>query len=409
MKKTWTVKWTVKFNALKPLALVAAGGLATQMASGQCVAPPPGIVAWWSGDGNAADIAGTNSGTLKNGATYAPGLVGQAFNFDGVDDCVEATTSELFNFNGGQGDFTIEAWIKPEDLRPCGFLAKATPSPYSGWSFGFTADGSLFFTGIGKWTAQTPPGAVQAGVWQHVAIARTGSSYRLFKNGIEVAAIAHSGNLETSTTALRIGTTYADWTQYRFAGLIDEPAIYNRALSSNEIATIYTAGSAGKCKSAPMSITTQPQSQVGYWGRDVVFSVAVTNATPPVGYQWRKDSTPLLDATNSTIFLTNLQSTNAGTYTVVVTDALTNLTSLPANLTVNPAGVGIALYAGVTIDGVTNQTYGVQSTLDLGNTNSWVGRANVTLTNATQLWYDSQPATQPQTYYRVVPGPISIP
>ena len=63
----------------------------------------------------------------------------------------------------------------------------------------------------------------------------------------------------------------------------------------------------------------------------------------------------------------------------------------------------------MTIDGVAGQTYGVQSTLDLSNTNSWVGRTNLTLTNATQLWYDSQPATQPQTYYRVVPGPISIP
>ena len=74
--------------------------------------------------------------------------------------------------------------------------------------------------------------------------------------------------------------------------------------------------------------------------------------------------------------------------------------------------VSIALYAGfpgLTIDGVVGQTYGVQSTLDLSNTNSWVGRTNITLTTPTYLWYDSQPATQPQTYYRVLPGPISIP
>ena len=75
----------------------------------------------------------------------------------------------------------------------------------------------------------------------------------------------------------------------------------------------------------------------------------------------------------------------------------------------NPAGVSLALYPGIAIDGVVSQTYGIQSTSDLSNTNSWVGVTNITLTVPTQLWYDSQPATQPQRYYRVVPGPISVP
>ncbi len=63
----------------------------------------------------------------------------------------------------------------------------------------------------------------------------------------------------------------------------------------------------------------------------------------------------------------------------------------------------------MTIDGVVGRTYGIQSTLDLNNTNSWVGRSNLPLTVPTALWYDSQPATQPQTYYRVLRGPIPIP
>ena len=156
-------------------------------------------------------------------------------------------------------------------------------------------------------------------------------------------------------------------------------------------------------------ITSQPQSQLGYWGKSVSFSIIATSCTSPITYQWLKDGVAISDATNSLLVLTNLQLANAGIYTVAGSDTVTNFLSQPAVLTVNPAGVSIALYAGVTIDGVTNQTYGIQSTLDLSNTNSWAGRANVTLTNATQLWYDSQPATQPQTYYRVLPGPISVP
>jgi len=157
-------------------------------------------------------------------------------------------------------------------------------------------------------------------------------------------------------------------------------------------------------------ITRQPQSQLSYWGKAASFSVSATNGAQPYQWQWQKDGVSLLGATNSLLVLTNLQTTNAGTYTVVVTEASGDtLTSQPATLTVNPAGVSIALYAGVKIDGVVGQTYGVQSTLDLSNTNSWVGAANITLTNATQIWYDSQPASQSQRYYRVGPGPISIP
>ena len=91
------------------------------------------------------------------------------------------------------------------------------------------------------------------------------------------------------------------------------------------------------------------------------------------------------------------------------TNVYGSVTSSPAILTANPAGVSIALYAGVAIDGVVGQTYGIQSTTDLSNTNSWAGRTNITLTTPTFLWYDSQPATQPQHFYRVVPRPIPIP
>jgi len=52
------------------------------------IPPPPGLVGWWPGDGNADDIAGGNHGTLQGGADFAPGMVGQAFRLDGLDDHV---------------------------------------------------------------------------------------------------------------------------------------------------------------------------------------------------------------------------------------------------------------------------------------------------------------------------------
>ncbi len=69
----------------------------------------------------------------------------------------------------------------------------------------------------------------------------------------------------------------------------------------------------------------------------------------------------------------------------------------------------LPLYSGVTIDGVVGQIYGIQCSTNLSNTNGWQGLVNIPLSSPTQLWFDLQPATQAQRYYRVVPGPISIP
>src|SRR5437667_3121650 len=44
-----------------------------------CTPPPPQMVSWWPGDGNANDIQDGNNGKLENGATFVPGIVAQAF------------------------------------------------------------------------------------------------------------------------------------------------------------------------------------------------------------------------------------------------------------------------------------------------------------------------------------------
>lgn len=80
-----------------------------------------------------------------------------------------------------------------------------------------------------------------------------------------------------------------------------------------------------------------------------------------------------------------------------------------SSLTSTRADVSLALYSGITIDGVVGLTYGIHYSADLSNKNGWQGMANVTLGAPTQLWFDLQPANQLQRYYRVVPGRISIP
>jgi hypothetical protein len=191
-----------------------------------------------------------------------------------------------------------------------------------------------------------------------------------------------------------------------FNGIIDEVTLYSRALSSNEIASIYAAGSAGKCKD-PL-IIRHPQSQNLYWGQAATFNVGV-KGTQPFSYQWLKNGQPITGETTTNLVLTSVQATNAGSYSVIVSNSVGMVTSYPANLSMSVAGVSVALYPGMSINGLVSQTYGIQYTSDLSNTNSWVGVTNLTLTTPTQIWYDSQPALLSSRFYRVVPGPIPIP
>jgi len=77
-----------------------------------CVQPPSGIIAWWPLDETsgtiAADIGGSHPGVYSGGPTPAPGKVGGALRFDGVDDFVGVGDSDQWAF--GTGDFTIELW-----------------------------------------------------------------------------------------------------------------------------------------------------------------------------------------------------------------------------------------------------------------------------------------------------------
>jgi len=89
----------------------------------------------------------------------------------------------------------------------------------------------------------------------------------------------------------------------------------------------------------PVSITTQPINQAVKQGSNAVFSVTA-GGTTPLAYQWWFNGTNRLTAaTNTSLTVTNVQSTNTGNYSVVVTNVVGAVTSSVASLTllVGPA------------------------------------------------------------------------
>ena len=244
------------------------------------VAAPSGLVSWWTADNTAADLNGLNNATLLNGATYAPGMVGQAFSFDGVNARAEVADSSSLAFTAS---FTIEGWIKVNGSPSSGSFGsimfrgddRGGLDPYE---LDIQSDGTLSFNvtpalSNGS-TIQTP---ISTGQWTHVAATLDDATglMSLYVNGLLAAQtttdVRPFANLDPNSNP-GVGIGNANGTSYNvpFNGQIDELSVYSRALTPGELLGIFKAGSDGKIIS-PIAVdgpsviegaagTTQPES-----------------------------------------------------------------------------------------------------------------------------------------------------
>lgn len=95
-----------------------------------------------------------------------------------------------------------------------------------------------------------------------------------------------------------------------------------------------TSANAALTVNVPPSITTQPSSQTVIAGSSVTFTVSASG-TAPLNYQWRFNGANLSGATAASFTISNVQSGDAGNYSVVVSNVAGSATSANAALTVN--------------------------------------------------------------------------
>jgi hypothetical protein len=298
-----------------------------------CIASPANLISRWSGDGAANDSAGTNNGFLQGGAGFAQGKVSDAFSFDGVSGLVRVPDATNLNF-GSTSSLTVEFWAYRTGTQAVMHIFGKRASNCGSYEYQMAMDpgngglqfGGSAFTGV-KTGLQLP-----TNTWIHLAATFDGATFRFYTNG--ALAATGTGTLgPTNDAPLMIGGSSSC---PPFAGLLDEVCLYNRALSASEIQSIYLAGSAGKCYGpTPPAFFSQPQSQTVIQGQNASFS-ALAGGSAPLSYQWRFNGANLSGATNSALTLTNVQTGNAGSYSVRVTNSLGSITSSNAVLTVSP-------------------------------------------------------------------------
>jgi len=206
------------------------------------VAGPPGLVGYWTFDEGQGAIAFDSSGNgldgaLKGNPKWVEGQVGGALDFDGSDDYVEIPDDPLLALTK---QITIAAWTNMR-ATASGEMAIVSKGGWAANDLPYelteTSGGVIywqFYNDAGRDSCS--PNSPKAGEWHHLAATYDGTIFKCYIDGVLGEEWAYAGAMPINTAAVNIGRRTRGGTL--FNGLIDDVAIYNRALSVDEIQSV---------------------------------------------------------------------------------------------------------------------------------------------------------------------------
>ncbi|MGH7991921.1 MAG: DUF2341 domain-containing protein [Limisphaerales bacterium] len=292
------------------------------------------------------DYAGGNNGTYTNVTLGIPGYNSQAsIHSDPSETAAEfgdfppndyaGNVPSFLNFgtpSGGNAEFTVEAWFNQ-------YLYSATLGDaivavgYGNGGEEFVLDTGATAAGNLRFFVRNAAGTVSAanstyapandGFWHHVVgvCDEANGAISLYMDGnlVGSSTITPGSGVFGATAPLSIGSRQSGnngGTNYdaQFYGGIDDVAIYGYALTPSQVASDFYASGI-----APTITGFSPTNQISA-NQGSTVSVTVTAAgTTPFTYQWKDNNNNVISyATGATLNLTNVQPSQAGTYTVTV-------------------------------------------------------------------------------------------
>lgn len=274
------------------------------------------------------DSSGSNHGSLVNQPIRTTSKFLGGLDFNGSHEYVSVPDHPSLDF--GAGDFTIEAWIRTADTS--GTIVSKRVNYGRGHYVGY-----VFMINDGRLLVQLSDAAnseqnylsssssvVNDMQWHHVAVAIDRSSSvggKVYLDGVNILTFnpKRTGDISNSS-ALTIGKT-SDGFDY-FDGQIDDVSLYGKALSSSEIASIFTARADGKCDSdsnSRSSLTVTLHCLVGSGMANCLSDTEGGVGTYTHHWSYQGGGTLVPNQLSATV----LNCTN-GVVTVVVYDALTS-------------------------------------------------------------------------------------
>ena len=215
--------------------------------------PTDGLVGYWPFDGNANDASGNGNNGVVNGATLTSdrfGNTNSAYSFTvnssagmgSAQDRIIVTNPTIPNDNS----FTMSGWVNLE-TKPGSFNNR--PHTLMGrWD----GNGAAVFRNYISYSGQVETvlfpsnqstytsGNVTYGNWEHIIISYDGSVIKHYVNGQLTGQETLDIDIVTSSTDLTFGELHmgnGHW--YLFSGKMDDLGYWSRALTQEEITTLY--------------------------------------------------------------------------------------------------------------------------------------------------------------------------
>jgi hypothetical protein len=206
--------------------------------------PDSGVSRWTFDDADtdgstAADVWGDDDGTINGATTGVSGKFGEAYSFDGTDDNVYiGAIPELESAT----EFSISLWVNDSSF-PGQFIPYFGyyPDIDNGIFIGHTPDGDALFnvetnTTRAIYDDGTP---IPTGQWNHMVLVWDAPDMTAYFNNSEVATESGPSQTVSSTdfyVCERRGTGETTDAE------VDDPQVYDKALSSDEVDSIFNTG-----------------------------------------------------------------------------------------------------------------------------------------------------------------------
>jgi hypothetical protein len=231
----------------------AATGGDNGFSSAPVLPPSPGPVSRYLLDGNANDSVGANHGTPQNAPAYGTdrnGNANSAIVLNGTNQAVTLGDPASLQITG---QITVAAWVNPVTAAA---LRNIVNKGHNTGGAAPNASGEITLrvnTGAnvnaGSWNGSdhlaTFTGGATINTWQHFASVYDGTTWRLYKNGAQVASTVDPvgavivAGAAAANNAWNIGSRGGSPTERAFHGSIDDVAIYNRGLTPTEVLALY--------------------------------------------------------------------------------------------------------------------------------------------------------------------------
>ena len=189
--------------------------------------------------GRVTDASGSgNDGRTAQGASYVTeGKAQGAMSFNGRGQAVVSTGLDNLKLQ----DFTIMAWIRRGSrTKVCYSSAQAVIFGYGqgGYGFGIQEDGAFFVNQTGS-AGVVSKCKINDDAYHHMAVTKKGSSIVFYLDGVAYPADDYDIKFEFNSD-VAVGAR-PDNMNDSFLGLMNEVAVFNRPLSSDEVKGIYDA------------------------------------------------------------------------------------------------------------------------------------------------------------------------